>query len=212
MKKLLILVSIIVVLSMSAGIATYAWFTSSATSANNTFTAGTLIITNESQYPTPLFSSNEDDMWFVKYWYPGLDTASAVGQDRHIVNKNNGTLKARVEGISATAEFYIINPQNASERINVNTDSANEFKDNLIITVLNDTRENILYTGTLEQLMQDGYRKLNSSILLQTSGSFSQSRLFFNVKMSEDAGNKIQGVTADVDLIIHASQEHTPIN
>ncbi len=60
--------------------------------------------------------------------------------------------------------------------------------------------------------MQDGYRKLNSSILLQTSGSFSQSRLFFNVKMSEDAGNKIQGVTADVDLIIHASQEHTPIN
>ncbi|OGO79222.1 MAG: hypothetical protein A2Y23_01180 [Clostridiales bacterium GWB2_37_7] len=212
MRKLIALTLIVIMVSVSAGIATYAWYTSSATSTDNTFISGTVLITNSSQYPTPLFSSNENDMWFVKYWYPGLDTANIAGQDRHIVIKNGGSLKARVEGISATAAFYTVDPQNPSERIHASADAAKEFKESLIVTVLDDTRANTLYTGTLADLMQDGYKKLNSNVLLQTSGSFNQTRLFFNVKMSEAAGNEIQGVTADVDIVIHATQEHAPIN
>jgi predicted ribosomally synthesized peptide with SipW-like signal peptide len=48
-RKAILSLMLVAVLMLSAGLGTYAWFSSSATSANNTFTAGTLKLRNEGE-------------------------------------------------------------------------------------------------------------------------------------------------------------------
>jgi predicted ribosomally synthesized peptide with SipW-like signal peptide len=195
MKKLIVITLLVVMISASAGIATYAWFTSSATSTNNTFNAGTLLISKTSETPTPMFHT--DNLSMVNagtgIWYP-----SKVVKGRHMAVKNAGTLDASVYGISAVMHSFS-GPNNNSE---------DEFKENMIITVRYGLEfEHVLYIGPLEDLMANTQKlQLENEYLVLSPQD--EITLEFQAEMSGAAGNDIQGATANVDIVIHATQDN----
>ena len=82
-KKIIISLLLIGVLAFGAGIGTYAWFTSTATSSNNTFTAGTLKIdVNDS-----LNNNNTFSILSTGNMAPGQSTGKAT-----LVIENQGNL------------------------------------------------------------------------------------------------------------------------
>ncbi|MDF2531707.1 MAG: hypothetical protein K0Q65_1288 [Clostridia bacterium] len=200
MKKFLILALVVIIISASAGIATYAWFTSTASSANNTFTAGTLLITKTSETPNPMFHTDNTSSVNIGtgIWYP-----SKVVKGRHMAVKNAGTLDASVYGISAVMNSFS----------GPNDNSENEFKENMIITVRYGLDiKHVLYTGTLKELMTNSQKLQveNEYLVLSPQDEIT---LEFEAEMSEEAGNDIQGATANVDIVIHATQDNeTAIN
>lgn len=190
----------ILMLGIFAGAGTYAWFTAQIRSSNNAIRVGTLEIGAVTEIPQPLFCSSpryEGDPYAIGEWYPGR---LLFDQDRTLTIENIGTLPLKVYGISANMKNFNnpLNKLNAEE----------EFTNNLIITAK--IRGQTYYEGSLKDLIQ-ATRELkydNSFINLYTDGPQDRKRvdINFNVMMSPSAGNNAQGVTATVDLIIHATQ------
>lgn len=186
-----------------AGMGTYAWFTAQAMSDNNIYQLGTLSLYRHDEIPEPLFTSAsryDGDAYATGEWYPG----KTLTDDRYLIIENNGTLTARIYGISAVVKEF--NPTGNSE-------AYNEFVNNLIVTVKN--RGNIYYSGPLIDLLNStrSLRFNNEYIIIRSTGHEEQKKvkLDFTAKMDENADNDIQGVSATVDLIIHANQEDEPI-
>ncbi len=99
-KKLVGAILSVTLLFAAAGAGTMAWFTSQATSSNNTFQAGILRvdnIRNDIPITGPMFytESNEEGMQGTGYWEPGK------GATRMLLVTNTGNLPTRLEHLQA---------------------------------------------------------------------------------------------------------------
>ncbi|MDF2593140.1 MAG: hypothetical protein K0S75_2606 [Clostridia bacterium] len=207
MKKLVVITALVIILSVSAGIATYAWFTSTANSNSNTFYAGNLSIDKIAEIPEPLFYTNpayEGDENQTGVWYPGM---KITGSEMTIIN--NGNVDTRIFGVSAAMKNFN-NPKNIPV-------AEKEFTESIIITVktIRNRQEYILFNGSLSELLSGTQRLSYSEGYLDlipddknpnTPDPQSKLRLIFEAQMDELADNDVQGVTADVDIIINATQ------
>lgn len=201
--KISLMLIAVMIIGLFGGIGTYAWFTSSATSTENTFDAGSLEI-EKIQYgetPTPLFSTSYDDptwndLYAVGLWYPGKKVG---GSDRSLTIHNSGTLPARVYGLSARMTNFIT-PSDCPD-----SDAAKEeFAEKMIITVK--SAGTIYYQGTLKGLMES-IKPFNQNIVLNPNPGITVD-LNFEAELLTTAGNLVQGVEATVDLIVHATQNN----
>ncbi|PAB59973.1 TasA family protein [Anaeromicrobium sediminis] len=189
----------VMLVCMLAGMGTYAWFTSTTTSQDNVFEAGTVDL-GISEIPQPLFATeyddpNYDDEYGVGEWYPGL---SVNGRSLRIVN--NGTLTARICAVSADMDTFV-NPKN-------NPDAENEFADKMTIIITKG--DYVCFRGKLSELLaapqELTYTKEGETKSIKVSPGL-EAELDFEAIMSEKAGNAIQGVSATVDLILYGTQD-----
>lgn len=220
-KKLLVITLFVSLICVTAGIGTMAWFTSSATSNNNEFIAGTIIIDGDNTtVPLPLFKTAYDDPYYSNFnvglWYPGKevlgDSDDPDNPERIYRIQNRGTLSAKVAGLSACVTMFSKDLDNYLIE-DFNTwpipvkDSYYEFVENLDIIVKGLGGE--YFKGSLESLINDLQpleRKSDGYII--TLNKTIGADLKLGAVMNTKADNKIQGVAATVDLIIHATQDN----
>ncbi len=192
--------TIIVLVCAVGGVGTYAWFVNSASSTDNTFETGTLSIDSHAEWPQSLFATQYDDEYVnedyaVGYWFPGKKVS---GDDRTLMIKNTGTLPICVFGISAVMppeDFF--NPSGEP-------DAYDEFAENLIVTVK--VKDEIYYQGSLVALLEGIQPLRHSDNDYINVNPQNMTNLNFEAELSVGAGNAVQGVSATVDLIIHATQ------
>ncbi len=204
--RLSLLIIGVMVIGLLGGVGTYAWFTDQAVSSNNIFDVGTLEInpTPYGEIPTPLFSTNyEDSTWNTLFavgeWYPGKKVPESGEADRGIALHNTGSLSAKIYGVSAVMTDFIT-PEG-----HPNYDGAkDEFSENMIITVK--CNGEVYYQDTLKKLLTSIQPLSNVNTLSPNPAICLDYN--FEAEMSTEAGNIIQGTTATVDLIIHATQDN----
>ncbi|EOD01701.1 SipW-dependent-type signal peptide-containing protein [Caldisalinibacter kiritimatiensis] len=205
--KISVIMLAVIALGVLGGIGTYAWFTSSATSEGNTFDVGEFKIetTPYGEIPMPLFATSySNENWNNKYatgeWYPGKKVPDDETQ-RTLAIKNSGSLPARLYGISADIEEFIVPEGHSNPEM-----AQSHFAQNMIITVNWEGTE--LYSGSLQDLI-NSEQSFSQYITVQPSTDPSEViRLDFQAEMSTEAGNIIQGTSATVDLTIHATQDN----
>lgn len=201
-----------------AGVGTMAWFTSTAASNGNEFQSGKLEVSIESddEIPKPLFKTSYDGTvyegigWDVGFWYPG----KIVNDGRSLEIKNTGTMPLRICGISAkitdfrknSLVYDFTNPNNNSQEI---VGAYNEFREKMIISVIRG--DTLLFKGSLKDLSESvqSLLKLDNTTVntvLNVGGSLEYD---FEAEMLTSAGNSVQGTSATVDLIMHATQNNS---
>lgn len=188
--------------------ATYAIFTSSASNTNNSFAAGTVILTQERDMGDtisgPMFySASSDPTGSYPYdtnenpygppggesiggWAPGDKATRAM----NIYNK--GTLKIKINKLKAN-----INQQGVTSG-----GAYNEFVDKINIKVMYPASDIILYDGKLSGLL-NGY--VNIAPILANPGGGAVN-ITFKAELSKDAGNIIQGQSFVFDFTFSAEQ------
>lgn len=208
-KKLAaIMISSVLVVGVTVGGATYAIFTSSATNTNNSFKAGTVILTqNRDQgdtktIPGPMFySAASDPTGSFPYdtnknryqppggeaiggWAPG-DTA------RRAMNLyNKGTLDAKINKLKANVNSAGVTSGEAYD----------EFIDKMNIKVIYTGQT--LYDGKLSGLLNE---YVNIQPILATPDG-DPVNITFEANLSKEAGNKIQGQSFVFDFTFSAEQ------
>ncbi|MTI69374.1 MAG: hypothetical protein FH751_03830 [Firmicutes bacterium] len=213
--KLSILLIAVMIIGLIGGIGTYAWFSDRAVSSNNTFHAGTLTIDGDNTTePSPLFKTSYGDGYYSNYdvglWYPGKEILGT--NCRNYTIENTGTLNAQISGLSAeitvfkkdSTDYLIENIDSWPEDVKQSYD---EFVQNLSIVVTNIGSK--YYEGTLKSLITDiqPLERSDGYVIMLNTTDMKRVNLNFGAVMSTEANNKIQGVSATVNIIIHASQE-----
>lgn len=208
--KISLMVITVMLIGLIGGVGTYAWFTSSATSTDNLFTAGTLRIEKTSilgEVPTPLFSTSySNDNWNAKYatgeWYPGKKVPEEGSNvQRSLMIHNTGSLVGRICGVSAVMKDFITPPGHPD--LNGATE---EFASNMIITI--EWEGTILYHDTLQKLLTSTQPLIQDITIQPNTDPSEVIRLNYKAEMLTSAGNLVQGVEATVDLIVHATQNN----
>lgn len=203
-KIFLLVLSLVITISAVAG-ATYAWFTDSETSSENTFTTGTVDIEvdRENDYiPGPMFYTTAEEgatpdgtpgAFMTQLWVPGLM------ESRQLEVRNMGSLRVRLNQVGA--EITSINGQEPS----VLPALSASFAANMHVRIYTSAAK-VLYNGTLADLI-GGVLCSNPPELLPSVGSFHpHTTLIYEVTMSEDAGNDMQGIKPVVSFWVGAEQ------
>lgn len=214
-KKFFIIILVIGLVSATAGVGTMAWFTSKATSENNEFNAGTLIIDGDNTTePSPLFKTDYGEGDYSNYnvglWYPGK---KVIG--RNYTVENTGSLPAKIVGVSASVTSYkkdgttyeIENFNNWPTNVK---ESYSEFITNLNIVVEREegNRTYVEYfNNTLESLINgpQPLKRVTDNYIITLNNS-QRTNLEFGAEMLTSAGNSIQDVEANVNFTIHSIQ------
>ncbi|MDQ1001883.1 putative ribosomally synthesized peptide with SipW-like signal peptide [Neobacillus niacini] len=235
-KKRLALLSVtgLVGMGLTIGGATYALFTDSAQSKNNTITSGSIDISEKrdrgDSVPGPMFYSSISDTNTTdpgKYAYD-VDKANnlypyggeakggwAPGDSvqRTMIVESEGSLEARLKSISATVKgsYDIMNGPTVLRTITGVTSSSlgdDLVAYNMFIAKMNVTITapgNIpLYNGPLSTLLT-GYN-LPSTLLYPLGRNGSETALDFLVTLDKSATNEIMGKNIIFDFTINAEQ------
>lgn len=191
MKKKYIALMLVVVLAFSMiGVGTMAWFTSQATSANNTFVAGTLTLGG-------VIGGNDVENQFATLNLSNIKP----GEPRDLgstVLKNVGSLPFKL---------YRINASNFEGDLNF-TDNQNRKLDdvlNLIVTIGGEQ----VYEGKFSELVRENGGYFDPIVDVPV-GSTRQMDL--SVLMDATAGNEFQGKNFTCDLTVFATQNEVPEN
>lgn len=214
MKKMTLLFTAVILVGLFGGVGTFAWFVDTASSTGNTFNAGYVELDGDnSTEPCPLFRTSYEEDDYARYnvglWYPGKVIAPA----RNYTLENTGTMPVRIAGLSAVVTTFeknnvSYNTENMTDWPAGVQESYEAFIQNLYITVSR-TLDGEYFNGTLQSLIEspqaleatDGY------VILLNEGR--RANLQFGASMSTSADNKTQGVTANVDIIVHGTQDNT---
>jgi len=203
--KLILAITFTVFIGLMGGIGTYAYFSDSALSDTQTFTAGTVDINVKRDkgdpVPGPMFYTTLEEGKTIRsdesvaypyhptgYWYPGKGQVT-----RTLIVENNGSLDANIDGISA-------------EISGVDAELAAKFAEEIIVEIKplgSEEDEEIIYNGLLSGLTSGKVTALNSLPISAESGEW---YINFTITMHEDAGNDLQGISPKVAFYIYASQ------
>nr|WP_279380044.1 TasA family protein [Sporosalibacterium faouarense] len=189
---------VVILICSMAGAGTMAWFTSQATSDNNVFAAGTLILGSE--------GANNDDIYntFEKVEFPDMEPGQPFVQVQETILKNVGSLP-----------FYLYRM------------TASQLEDNNLNNEIDDTKLNDVLTLkiTLKDMEEDAdeeqvyYGKL-SQLKLDNGGFFDP---IYDVRPGEkkvmkiyaelppEVTNEYQGLSMICDLTLYAKQNNVPI-
>lgn len=192
MKNRFFILAIVVALVFAmAGVGTMAWFTSSATSTNNTFTAGTLKLGSPDS-DSDGFDQIEE---FAAIQFNNLQPGQASSIVDRTTIKNVGTLPLTIYRI--TVSNFVDN--NSSNQKN-DRKLKNALKVN--ITIGGD----VVYDGLLKNLIerQGGYFDPITMAEGQTK------EIVVTTYMRERAGNPYQQLNMSCSLNIHATQTNRP--
>ena len=185
--------SIVTALSLMGG-ATYAYFTDSVTSQNNTFSTGTLDINISQNDPDP---ESFDNIESISNWAPG---------DSQLVEfniQNAGSLPVHLRGFAAGAwtgtfpEAFTPDPNLVQvTRVQYRLNGAG-------------TWTNLVGDGTtpLTGVFHFGTNGLETDLFNVTPGT--QVNLRLTVLFDEDAGNEYQGKTYNAKVQVHAKQTNS---
>lgn len=191
MKRKYIAIMLVVTLAFSMlGVGTMAWFTSQATSANNTFVAGTLILGGK-------IGEN-----YIERQFASLDLTNLKPGESRILGvtelRNMGTLPLKLYRINAS------NFQGLSQKYDRQGRSMDDVLD-LIVTIDGD----IVYEGKFSKMVEKygGFFDPIVNVPPDTSKTMQLA-----VKMDPSAGNEFQGKSFSCDLTIYATQNQVPEN
>lgn len=191
MKKKYIALMLVIALAFSAaGVGTMAWFTSQATSVNNTFVAGTLILGG--------VIDGED----VHNQFATLNLSNIKpGEPRDLgstVLKNVGSLPFKL---------YRINASNFQGIDNVIDNQGRSMDDvlHLIVTIGGER----VYEGKFSQLVNENGGYFDPIVNVLPS---EERTMELSVLMDESAGNDFQGKNFKCDLTVFATQNQVPEN
>jgi predicted ribosomally synthesized peptide with SipW-like signal peptide len=202
-------------MSLVAGGATFALFTSSTTNPNNAFKAGTVIIDNtrdlSDTIPGPMFySAASDPTGQYPYdtnknapnqppggeslggWAPGDDATRAM----NIYNR--GTLQANLDELEATVHTGATSSGAAYD----------EFIQKMNIKVMYPAVNKVLYNGPLSDLL-NGYVVIPHVTLMpnpSNPSAASPANITFEATLDPSADNLVQGQSFVFDFTFHASQ------
>lgn len=212
-KKLAILsVSGLIAIGASVGGATYAWFTSSATNANNTFTAGTINLSQTRDLgdtiPGPMFyTSTSDptgtypyDVAGVPYAPPGSEGVGGLApgdsMTRAMNLSNSGSLDAKVTKIWGSVNAAGLQPGDLAFE---------EFAAKMNIKVLYPANNNqIMYDGPLNGLL-NGQVTIPRPLIARAAPS-GPLNITFTATLDPSASNLLQGKTFVFDFSFYAEQ------
>ncbi|MCQ1528645.1 TasA family protein [Lutispora saccharofermentans] len=191
MKKKYIAMMLVVALAFSMiGVGTMAWFTSTATSANNTFVAGTLTLGG--------IIDGED----VANRFATLNLSNIKpGEPRDL-----GTTELKNVG-SLSFKLYRITASNFTGDLNFTDTLGRKMDDvlNLIVTIGGER----VYEGKFSQLVWENGGFFDPIVDVPV-GDVRTMQL--SVLMDESAGNDFQGKNFKCDLTVYATQNEVPEN
>jgi predicted ribosomally synthesized peptide with SipW-like signal peptide len=208
-RKLFLAAILILVLAALAGGATMAWFTSAASNAPNTFTAGTVSIAADrglgEPLPGPMFYTTlaEGQVGPLPAfnptgpWFPGMAVT------RNLEVRNIGTLQVRLHQVSAA--IYSINGLPPD----LNPALAAAFAANMNVKVRMAANPlQVLYNGSLAALLTGPQACIFEPVIAPWIPPAwpPMQQLAFEVTMSTAAGNILQGVVPVVEFFVHAEQ------
>ena len=199
-KRIVISTMVVTLVCMLIGGATFAVFTSQATTDSSTISAGTVEITVRRDMgdpvPGPMFYTTKEEgkfgsgslpNWPTGQWYPGKT------ETRALIVKNSGSLNAVLDGVSA--QVSNINDPNVAQ----------EFAQSMNVRIVPLGVTNVvLYDGTLSGLTA-GKVAASNSLPITVGGEW---YLNFTVTMDIEAGNNLQGLSPKVAFSIYASQNN----
>lgn len=207
-KKLLVLFTLMAMMMVMIGGATYAWFTSSDPVAGNTFSTGTVAVTtvrdNGEYVPGPLFyttaeegkvlsglSAGEMGLYPTGLWVPGMSAT------RNLTVTSSGSVAARICRIGATLTGDAAFMANQAAR--------DEFASNLRVQVTSTSGGNqILLDKTLADLLAEGGAACDVKKIIGANGS--SQNIDFTCSLSTNAGNSLQGQKPVVSFYLVAEQ------
>ena len=194
-QRIALIAAAVGVIALGSG-ATFALFQANTSSAQNTFTAGTLTLSsgrdNGDPGPGPLFYVSTQDPANNKYptglWAPG-DSHS-----RLLNVLNTGSLAGWISSVQASE----ITPSNLKDQLTVEVLAPEPTDPTIYEAVANEPLDNFL-AGPVPLLFPDGTQVAiapNASVDLQ-----------FKVTLNQAAGNAYQGKTEVVTFIVNGVQQ-----
>ncbi|MDI6706592.1 MAG: TasA family protein [Bacillota bacterium] len=199
MKKRIVLSLVLVgMLAFGLGMGTFAWFTSQATSTNNTFAAGTLWL-GEGQ---PDVSSEAD---FV---IAELQPAEAKSAGDGYTLTNTGSLPMR---LSAVAEWEVEKDEDNEYEEDPSLDLY-YIKPTVTIDQEEFEAEDFILVEDFEDWLNDVFGRLHEDT--DDEGHFLPDDslvLSFEILLHEDAGNGYQGAVLSLNLVITGNQLNRPV-
>jgi predicted ribosomally synthesized peptide with SipW-like signal peptide len=192
MKKILISLVTVAVVSIAAVGATRAYFSSTVTSSGNTFSAGTLVLGHIPQ--TAIVSYNNI--------YPGWNyhDESHWGYDyiSDVVVQNNGSLPLKYRVIASTTtpiSDYVFDNVLAGVYVDGIAGTSNHVE---------------LYKGTLRGLLNYITVDANFDTSPHTGWWGNGERVFFEFAVPPTVGNEFQGQSLNFNLTFDATQTNNP--
>lgn len=214
-KKLLMLIpTSVMAVSLLVGGGTYALFTSSVSNINNTYTTGTVILTQERDQgdtiPGPMFYTSTSDPTGsfpydtnknAGYQPPGGESLGGLAPGDSMTRAmnlyNKGTLDAKVTKLKAT-----VNPAGVTSG-----KAYNEFINKLYVVVEATSMANkILYSGTLSGLLNgsdNGWVDISPAMRMSVGSTMN---INFDVYLDPSADDTIQGQNFVFDFSFYAEQ------
>ncbi|MGF7058951.1 TasA family protein [Brassicibacter mesophilus] len=190
-KKILSLTVAIAVVFAFAGAGTMAWFTSQATSTNNTFKTGTLILGG-------IVDGEDVNEVFEAVAFGNMEPGEPPIKVQTTKLKNVGTLP-----------FYLYR-LTASDLVDSN--AANEIDDTIldqVIDVVITIDGDEVFNGKLSQLQEDNGGFFDPIYAVQPGETRD---MVITASMDTQAGNDYQGLSMNCDLTVYATQSETPVS
>ncbi len=194
-RKLLLIVLAVILMAALVGMATFSWFTDSASVADNIFTAGTLEISVTDPVDGAAFS--------IANMAPG-DVATGS-----ITVKNSGTLDMQFTAVVSGTSSGGRNNVDLADMLDVEI---------ILASVSGSPRGDLVYSGTLADLIVDPYR-MSQWTPYDPSWGTENPRPFspgmtaqFDVKVTfnENAGNDYQGAGWEGEITFYGDQWNNP--
>jgi len=205
-RKIIITTITVMLFATLAGGATMALFTDVATNVNNRFSAGTVDIAADralgDPIPGPMFYTTTAEGRHPGHplphnptglWLPGRTVS------RNLSVRNMGSLQVRINRVSA-------------QIVSINGDApplalAASFAGNMNVKIfVIGQRDRVLYNGSLATLLTP-QTTVHRPVIAPRTGLWPPSLgLIYEVTMSRDAGNDLQGIRPIVSFSVYAEQ------
>jgi predicted ribosomally synthesized peptide with SipW-like signal peptide len=196
-KKMLLSLLVIGVVSVSAGAGTWAYFSDTEMSTDNTFTAGTLDL--DLSDGTDDGTDSETLTWVAGNMAPGDVAASAT-----MTVTNVGTLAGNLD----ISDIDVLNdPGTTPESEDISVSEDGELGANLIIDMffdtnndgVNDASETTIYTGALDGIAA-------SYDLDEGIAASGVTYITINYDLPSTTGNDVQGDTVELEFTVELDQ------
>lgn len=194
MKKRYIAAMLVVTLICAmAGVGTMAWFTSKATSNDNTFKTGTLILGTGAEGTT----DNDQEHVFPNVTFGNMEPGQPPEKVQTTVLKNVGSLPFYLYRITAS-ELVDNNPDNGKDDLVLDD----------VITVEITIDGEPVYSQKLSELVKENGGFFEPIFKVQPQDV---KDMVITASMIEDAGNDYQNLSMKCDFTVYARQTEYPV-
>lgn len=217
-KKALLSLALIGILAFGVGLGTYAWFTSTAVSTDNTFESGTLMLNTNGTIDDP---NTTDAAFTLDLGALGNLKPGDITSEESVEIKNDGSLnlawfgKIMIDGDTMLGDAIYIKEMKMEFLNSAGEANVWEPTDHFI----HEGRGYGLYSDHFEGLVDStmGYITLNNFLSDNAMGAGSgvqmgalkpgySYRLTFQLGMAEAADNQYQGKTMNLKYVVNATQ------